>query len=166
MERRTNLIIAKNTNEIAKSIFGHFLFVNTLFILQLADISRYLELLHQLLSACLFDACCNYNYRIFAIIGGFSHFQAWGSQFVDCLTFSSLLYGWWILQAVLIARVSQCSHLILPLLPTTTFSISFVIFKIYIGLSNGYFIVRWLADFMYKISPYIVFVLHPIWLLQ
>ena len=100
-----------------------------------------------------------YNRRIL-------HFQAWGSQLVDCLTFSSLLYGWWILQAVLIARVSQCSHLILPFLPTTTFSISFVIFEIYIGLSNGYFIVRWLADSMYKISPYIVFVLHPIWLLQ
>ena len=76
MERRINSIIAKNISEIAKSIFDHFLLVNTLFIQQLADISRYLELLHQLLSACLFDVCCNYNYRIFAIIGGFSHFQA------------------------------------------------------------------------------------------
>ena len=76
MERRTNPIIVKNINEIAKSIFGHFLLVNTLFIQQLADISRYLELLHQTLLAFIFDACCNYNYRIFVIIGGFSHFQA------------------------------------------------------------------------------------------
>ena len=71
MERRTNPIIVKNTNEIAKSIFDYFLIVNTLFIQQLADISRYLELLHQLLSAFIlfiFDACCNYNYCVFAII--------------------------------------------------------------------------------------------------
>ena len=71
MERRTNPIIVKNINEIAKSIFGHFLLVNTLFIQQLADISRYLELLHQLLSAChlfIFDVCCNYYYRVCAKI--------------------------------------------------------------------------------------------------
>lgn len=36
------------------------------------------------------------------------------------------------------------------LLPETTFSISFVIYNIYIGLNNGYIIVRWLADSMYK----------------
>ena len=75
MERRTNPIIVKNINEIAKSIFGHFLLVNTLFIQQLADISRYLELLHQLLSACLLDVCCDYYNRVFVIIGGLSHFQ-------------------------------------------------------------------------------------------
>ena len=46
----------------------------------------------------------------------------------------------------------------LPLLPTTTFSISFLINKIYIGQNNGYFIVRRLADSMYKITPYIVIV--------
>ena len=54
--------------------------------------------------------------------------------------------------------MSQCSHLILPLLPTTTFSISFVINEIYIGQNNGYIILRCLADSMYKISPYIVIV--------
>ena len=93
MERRTNPIIAKNTNEIAKSIFDYFLIVNTLFIQQLADISRYLELLHQLLSAFLlfiFDVRCNYYYYVFVIIGGLSHFQDRGSKLVDCLTFSSL----------------------------------------------------------------------------
>ena len=46
----------------------------------------------------------------------------------------------------------------LPLLPTTTFSISFVISEIYIGLNNGCIIVRWLADSMYKITPYNVIV--------
>ena len=91
MERRTNPIIVKNINEIAKSIFGHFLLVNTLFIQQLADISRYLELLHQLLSACLLDVCCDYYNRVFVIIGGFSHFQDWGSNLVGCLTFSQFV---------------------------------------------------------------------------
>ena len=93
MERRINPMIAKNTNEIAKSKFDHFLLVSTLFIQQLADISRYLELLHQLLSACLlfiFDVCCSYNYRVFAKIQGLSHFQDLGSKLVSCLTFSSL----------------------------------------------------------------------------
>ena len=71
--------IVKNINEIAKSIFGHFLLVNTLFIQQLADISRYLELLHQLLSAChlfifgcllqLLQSCICYNRRIFTFPG-------------------------------------------------------------------------------------------------
>ena len=54
--------------------------------------------------------------------------------------------------------MSQCSHLTLPLLPTTTFSISLVICNISIGLSNGYIIVRWLAVSVYKITPYIVIV--------
>ena len=78
MERRTNPIIAKNANEITRSIFGHFLLVNTLSSQLVADISRYLELLHQLLSAChlfLFDVFCDYYNRVFVIIGGFSHFQ-------------------------------------------------------------------------------------------
>ena len=88
MERRTNPIIVKNTNEIAKSIFGHFLFLNTLSSQQLADISRYLELLHQLLSACLFDVCCNYNYRIFAIIGGFYISRIEDPNLWDVLHFS------------------------------------------------------------------------------
>ena len=64
-------MIAKNTNEIAKSIFDHFLLVNTLSSQQLEDLSRYLKLLHQLLSACLlfiFDVRCNYYYCVFAII--------------------------------------------------------------------------------------------------
>ena len=43
--------------------------------------------------------------------------------------------------------------MILPLLPTTTFSISLVICNISIGLNNGYIIVRWLADSMYKTTP-------------
>ena len=54
--------------------------------------------------------------------------------------------------------MSQCSHLTLPLLPTTTFSISFVISEINIGLNNRYIIVRWLADSMYKISPNMIIV--------
>ena len=91
MERRTNPIIAKNINEIVKSIVGHFLLVNILSSRQLADISRYLELLHQLLSACLLDVCCDYYNRVFVIIGGFSHFQDWGSNLVDCLTFSQFV---------------------------------------------------------------------------
>ena len=71
MEQKSNSIIVKNTNEIAKSIFGHFLFVNNLSSQQLTDISRYLELLHQLSFAChlfLFDVCCNYYNRVFVII--------------------------------------------------------------------------------------------------
>ena len=71
MEQKSNSIIAKNINEIAKSIFDHFLLVNTLSSQQLADMSSYLELLHQLLSAYplfIFDVRCNYYYRVFAII--------------------------------------------------------------------------------------------------
>ena len=71
MEQKSNPIIVKNTNEIAKSIFDHFLLVNTLSSQQLADMSSYLELLHQLLSAYplfIFDVRCNYYYRVFAII--------------------------------------------------------------------------------------------------
>ena len=75
MEQKSNSIIAKNINEIAKSIFDHFLLVNTLSSQQLADMSSYLELLHQLLSACLLDVCCDYYNRVFVIIGGLSHFQ-------------------------------------------------------------------------------------------
>ena len=74
MERRINPIKVKNANVIAKSIFGFFT-VDTLSSQQLADISRYLELLHQLLSACLLDVCCDYYNRVFVIIGGLSHFQ-------------------------------------------------------------------------------------------
>ena len=71
MEQKSNSIIAKNINEIAKSIFDHFLLVNTLSSQQLADMSSYLELLHQLLSAYplfIFDVRCNYYYRVFVII--------------------------------------------------------------------------------------------------
>ena len=74
-----------------------FLIVNILSSQQLADISRYLELLHQLLSACLLDVCCNYYNRIFVIIGGFSHFQDWGSRHVGCLTFSQFVI--WLMNA-------------------------------------------------------------------
>ena len=52
----------------------------------------------------------------------------------------------------------QCFHLTLPLLPTTSFSISFVINEIYIKLNNENIILRWLADSKYKITPYIVIV--------
>ena len=79
MERRTNPIIAKNINEIVKSIVGHFLLVNILSSRQLADISRYLELLHHLLFAChlfvfwcllqLLQSCICYNRRIFTFPG-------------------------------------------------------------------------------------------------
>ena len=77
---------------------------------------------------------------------------------MDCLTFSSLWYGWWMLQVLLTTRVVTVSHLILQLLPATTFSISFVICNIYLGLNNGYIIVRWVTDSMYIITPYIVIV--------
>ena len=61
-------------------------------------------------------------------------------------------------QVLLTTRVVTVSHLILQLLPATTFSISFVICNIYFGLNSGYIIVRWLADSMYIITPYIVIV--------
>ena len=77
---------------------------------------------------------------------------------MDCLTFSSLWYGCWMLQVLLTTRVVTVSHLILQLLPATTFLISFVICNIYLGLNNGYTIVRRLADSMYIITPYIVIV--------
>ena len=61
-------------------------------------------------------------------------------------------------QVLLTTRVVTVSHLILQLLPATTFSISFVICNIYLGLNNGYIIVRWVTDSMYIITPYIVIV--------
>ena len=109
MERRTNPIIVKNTNEIAKSIFDYFLIVNTLSSQQLADISRYLELLHQLLSAFLLFFWCLLQLLqscIFVIIGVFSHFQAWGSNLVGCLTFSQFVI--WLMNASSDINITHC----------------------------------------------------------